>query len=79
MKHRYHMNVFWSEPGGRWVADVPDLRGCSAHGATPEEAVGEAETAIELWIETAREEGLPIPEPAYRPSPPKDCTDKEAA
>lgn len=66
MEHRYHINVFWSEPSGRWVADVPDLRFCSAHGATPEQAVIEVETAIELWIETARDEGIPVPEPAYR-------------
>jgi predicted RNase H-like HicB family nuclease len=69
MDHRYHINVFWSESGGRWVADVPDLRGCSAHGATPEEAVAEARTAIELWIETARDEGIPVPQPTYRPAP----------
>jgi predicted RNase H-like HicB family nuclease len=67
MEHRYHINVFWSEPGGRWVADVPHLGHCSAHGRTPEEAITELETAIELWIETAQEEGIPVPEPTYRP------------
>jgi predicted RNase H-like HicB family nuclease len=71
MEHRYHINVFWSEPGGRWVADIPDLRGCSAHGATPEEAVAEAQTAIGLWIETALDAGIPVPDPAYRPSSPE--------
>jgi predicted RNase H-like HicB family nuclease len=69
MDHRYHINVFWSEPTARWIADVPDLRGCSAHGDTPEEAVGEAQTAIELWVETARDEGLPIPAARYRSGP----------
>jgi predicted RNase H-like HicB family nuclease len=68
MDHRYHINVFWSEPGRRWVADVPDLRGCSAHGATPEDAVAEAQTAIELWIETAQDGGIAIPEPRYKPA-----------
>jgi predicted RNase H-like HicB family nuclease len=66
MEHRYHINIFWSELSGRWVADVPDLRFCSAHGDTPEEALTELETAMELWLDTAREEGIPVPEPAYR-------------
>jgi predicted RNase H-like HicB family nuclease len=47
MDHRYHINVFWSEPDSRWIADVPDLPGCSAHGETPQKAVAEAQTAIE--------------------------------
>jgi predicted RNase H-like HicB family nuclease len=69
MLPRYHINVFWSDEGGRWIADVPDLRYCSAHGDTPAEAVAEAQDAISLWLETAREEGIPIPEPRYRPRP----------
>jgi predicted RNase H-like HicB family nuclease len=69
MDHHYHINVFWSEESGRWVADVPDLHYCSAHGSSPEEAVAEAQVAIALWIETAVEEGLALPEPLYRPAP----------
>jgi predicted RNase H-like HicB family nuclease len=68
--HRYHINVFWSEEDSCWIADVPDLRPCSAHGSTPEEALAEVEVAIELWLDWAREKGSPVPEPAYRPSPP---------
>ena len=67
MAPHYHMNVFWSDEDRCWIADVPDLRGCSAHGRTPAEAAREAEEAMALWIETAREEGLPVPEPRYRP------------
>jgi predicted RNase H-like HicB family nuclease len=74
--HRYHINVFWSEQDGCWIADVPDLRPCSAHGETPQEAVAEAEVAIELWLAWARDKGVPVPEPNYRPSPPAD---REAA
>jgi predicted RNase H-like HicB family nuclease len=66
--HRYHINLFWSADNECWIADVPDLRPCSAHGETPSEAIAEAETAIELWLETATEHGLPIPEPRYRPA-----------
>lgn len=68
MEPRYHINVFWSERSGRWVADVPDLKHCSAHGSSPAEAVAEAQVAVQLWLETAREEGLTIPKPRYRPA-----------
>ncbi len=66
--HHYHINVFWSADDDCWIADVPDLRPCSAHGETPSEALAEAEVAIELWLETARECKLAIPEPRYRPA-----------
>ena len=65
---RYHINVFWYEPDACWVADVPDLKPCSAFGDTPSEALSEAQVAIEGWIEAARERDLPIPEPRYRPA-----------
>jgi len=68
MSAHYHINVFWSEEDRRWIAEVPDLAGCSAHGRSPAEAAREAEAAMALWLETAREEGLAIPEPRYRPS-----------
>lgn len=68
MEQHYHINLFWNPRSDRWIADVPDLRGCSAHGRTPAEAAAEAQEAIALWLETAREEGLPIPEARYRPS-----------
>lgn len=68
MQHRYHINVFWYEDDSCWIADVPDLKPCSAHGDTPSEAIAEAEIAIELWLEVAKERGLPIPEPRYRPA-----------
>jgi predicted RNase H-like HicB family nuclease len=67
MEPRYHINIFWSERDDCWIADVPDLRSCSAHGDTPLEAVNEVETAIDLWLEAARSCGLPIPEARYRP------------
>jgi predicted RNase H-like HicB family nuclease len=67
MQPRYHINVFWSDEDGCWIADVPDLRYCSAHGDTPAQAVAEAEEATALWLEVAREEGIAIPEPRYRP------------
>jgi predicted RNase H-like HicB family nuclease len=65
---RYHINVFWYPDDACWIADVPDLRPCSAHGDTPEQAVAELRTAIELWLEAAEETGQPIPEPRYSPA-----------
>jgi predicted RNase H-like HicB family nuclease len=63
----YHINIFWSEEGGGYIADVPDLRACSAFGATPAEALAQVEVAKAAWLEAARAEGKPIPVPSYRP------------
>jgi predicted RNase H-like HicB family nuclease len=66
--HRYNINVFWFEPDQCWIADVPDLHGCSAHGDSPFEATREVQIAVEEWLASAREHGDPIPEPRYRPA-----------
>ena len=63
----YHINLFWSEEDDAYIADIPDLRYCSAHGVTPQEALAEVLIAKELWLETARDEDKPVPEPRYRP------------
>ncbi len=65
----YHVNIFWSEEDGSYVADIPDLPHCSAFGSTPQEALDEVLVAKRAWLETARERGLPIPQPKYRPEP----------
>lgn len=65
---RYHINLFWS-PRAKWrVADVPDLKSCSAFGDTREEAAMEAQIAIKTWIETARANEMAVPAPRYRPA-----------
>ena len=69
MAAKYHINLFWSEPDGAWVADVPDLQSCSAFGDTPAEALAEIEQAIEARLGVAREDGPPIPEPDTRADP----------
>ncbi len=66
MKH-YVIIVFWSDADGAWVADVPDLKSCSAFGGTPEEAVGEVRVAMEAWLAAARAAGHSIPEVRYQP------------
>jgi len=62
----YHINIFWSDEDGCYVADVPDLRFCSAFGDTPEQALSEVERAKAAWLEAARAAGKPVPEPRYR-------------
>ena len=61
---KYSMFISWSEEDQAYIVSVPELPGCMADGKTPEEAVKEAQTVIELWIETALEDGETIPEPA---------------
>jgi predicted RNase H-like HicB family nuclease len=68
MLPRYHVNVFWHAPDESWIADVPDLKSCSAFGDTAEEALAEVQQAIKGWIEAAEACGLPIPEARYRPA-----------
>jgi predicted RNase H-like HicB family nuclease len=63
----YHINIFYSEEDGGYIADIPDLESCSAFGDTPEQALGEVERAKEAWLDAARAAGKPIPPPRYRP------------
>ena len=64
----YHINIFWSEADGAYVADIPDLVSCSALGATPQEALEQLTIARQAWLEAARAEQKPIPRPSYRPA-----------
>jgi predicted RNase H-like HicB family nuclease len=63
----YHINIFYSEEEGGYIADIPDLDSCSAFGNTPAEALAEVEIAKDTWLEAARTEGKPVPLPQYRP------------
>ncbi|MEK7204621.1 MAG: type II toxin-antitoxin system HicB family antitoxin [candidate division NC10 bacterium] len=63
----YHINIFFSEEDGGYIADIPDLDSCSAFGETPEQALAELERAKSAWLEAARQAGKPIPPPRYRP------------
>jgi predicted RNase H-like HicB family nuclease len=64
----YHINIFWSEEDGGYIADIPDLASCSAFGDSPEEALRQVEIAKEAWLAAARAEGKPVPVPRYRPA-----------
>lgn len=63
MRDNYPIVVFWWDPDQEWVADIPDLRGCSASGATPDEAIREVMLGRDLWLEVAAERGTPLPHP----------------
>jgi len=64
----YFISIFYSEEDGGYIADIPDLRFCSAFGETPEEALREVQIARNSWLEAARASGKPIPKPKYRPA-----------
>ena len=63
---KYEVIIYWSDEDQVFVAEVPELPGCSAHGSTQETALASAQEAIRHWIETAREFGDPVPEPKGR-------------
>jgi predicted RNase H-like HicB family nuclease len=63
----YHINIFYSEEDEGYIADIPDLKFCSAFGETPEEALKQVQIAKAAWLEAARAENKPVPLPKYRP------------
>jgi len=63
---KYEIIIFWSDEDNAYVADVPELSGCMAHGVSYESALANAKEAVALWIETANEFGDPIPKPKGR-------------
>ena len=63
---KYELILFWSEEDQAFIAEVPELPGCMADGASYAEAVANAEKVIQEWIQTAQEMGRPIPTPRGR-------------
>ena len=63
----YHVNIFYSEEDEGYIADIPDLKACSAFGETPNEALAEVLKAKKSWLAAAEANGKPIPPPEYRP------------
>ena len=64
----YHINIFFSDKDECYIADIPDLKFCSACGDTPEDALREAQTAKTAWLAAAKAKRKPIPKPKYRPA-----------
>jgi predicted RNase H-like HicB family nuclease len=65
-KWKHEIIIYWSDADRAYIAEVPELPGCAADGATYKQALSNAEVVIREWIETARELGRPIPEPKGR-------------
>lgn len=61
--YKYEIIIYWSNEDNTFIAEVPELPGCMAHGETPEKALKNAKEAIQLWIDTAKEFGDTIPKP----------------
>ncbi len=66
MMDRYEIIIYWSAEDTAFIAEVPELPGCTAHGSSQEEALANAKDAVRLWLDTAREFGDPIPAPKGR-------------
>lgn len=66
MSYKYEVILYWSDEDQVFIAEVPELPGCMAHGDSQESALANAQEAIQLWIDTAREFGDPVPEPKGR-------------
>jgi predicted RNase H-like HicB family nuclease len=63
---RYEIIIYWSSEDELFIAEVPELAGCCAHGDTHEAALASAKEAVQLWLDTARELGRSVPEPKGR-------------
>ncbi len=63
---RYEIILYWSKEDRSFIAEVPELPGCAADGVTYQEALANAELVIQEWIETAHDQGRPVPEPRGR-------------
>ena len=63
---KYEVILYWSAEDDAFIAEVPELAGCTADGATRQEALANVETVITEWLETAQELDRPIPKPKGR-------------
>jgi len=63
----YHINIFYSQEDGGYIADIPDLKACSAFGKSPDVALKQVQIAKKTWLASARALHKPIPKPKYRP------------
>lgn len=61
--HKYEVIIYWSNENDAFIAEVPELNNLMVHGDSANEALENAQTAIDLWLKVAKEENLPIPEP----------------
>ncbi len=67
---KYGVNLRWSDEDKAFIARVPELPGCMAHGEDLESALGQIRKAMKLWVDTATEAGEPLPRPEGEPVSP---------
>ncbi len=63
----YHINIFYSDEDEGYIADIPDLKNCSAFGETPQDALNQVLTAQKLWLDEAKASNMEIPDAKYKP------------
>jgi len=63
---KYEILIYWSQDDQEFIAEVPELPGCMAHGPTQEKALANIRKAMKLWIKAAKKFGDPVPEPKMR-------------
>ena len=63
---KYEIIIYWSEQDGHYIAEVPELPSCMADGDTLEDTLAMAQEVMQLWIDTAQEDGSPVPTPKGR-------------
>ena len=64
--YKYEVIIYWSDEDQVFIAELPELPGCMAHGESQESALKNAQEAVQLWIDTANEFGEPVPVPKGR-------------
>ncbi len=64
--YKYEVIIYWSEEDQLFIAEVPELPGCTAHGDSPDGALASCQEAMALWLDTAKELGRPVPVPKGR-------------
>ncbi len=64
--HKYEVIIFWSHADEIFIAEIPELSGCIAHGETQNEALKEVNIVAKEWLSLAEEKGWQIPEPKGR-------------
>ena len=64
--NKYEIIIYWNETDKIFIAEIPELKGCIAHGQSQDEALKEVSIVAEEWMEIAKEKGWEIPQPKGR-------------
>ena len=64
--NKYEIIIFWSEYDNSFIAEIPELKGCVAHGETYDDALKQVKVVANKWMKIAKKEGWEIPQPKGR-------------